>query len=250
MDVPRRDDEVEGADGTPVGRRAALGLLGLGAAGVVFGAGVQERIARLLAPIAARDPTGLTQLIPGAGGFRIYTVTGSLPNRSRAAWKLKVHGLVDHPFTIGYSELVEMEPTGITADFQCVTGWRVQDVRWKGVKLADLLERAGVQDAGSHLRLTSFDGAYTESLTLAQARRDDVLVAYEMLGKGVSSEHGGPVRLYVAPMYGYKSLKWLETIEVVDELIPGYWEERGYDVDGWVGRSNGRSDDPPEVHGS
>ncbi|CAN5445020.1 hypothetical protein BH10ACT1_BH10ACT1_15620 [soil metagenome] len=215
-----------------------------------FGSRLQDRIAGVLAPIAAKDPTGLTALIPGAGGFRIYTVTGDLPKRSKAAWKLKVHGLVDDPFTIGFSELIEMEPTGLTADFQCVTGWRVQDVRWKGVKLRDLLDRAGVQAAGTHLRLTSFDGAYTESLTMEQARRPDVLVAYEMLGKPVTSDHGGPVRLYVAPMYGYKSLKWLETIEVVDELVPGYWEERGYDVDGFVGSSNGRHDEMPEVTGS
>jgi DMSO/TMAO reductase YedYZ molybdopterin-dependent catalytic subunit len=48
----------------------------------------------------------------------------------------------------------------------------------------------------------------------------------------------------VAPMYGYKSLKWLERIEVVNELDPGYWEERGYDVDAWIGKSNGRDDEP------
>ena len=60
----------------------------------------------------------------------------------------------------------------------------------------------------------------------------------------VSREHGGPVRLFVGPMYGYKSLKWLERIEVVDALHEGYWEVRGYDVDAWVGRSNGRRDEP------
>jgi DMSO/TMAO reductase YedYZ molybdopterin-dependent catalytic subunit len=48
----------------------------------------------------------------------------------------------------------------------------------------------------------------------------------------------------VLPMYGYKSLKWLDRIELTREVEPGYWEHRGYDVDGWVGRSNGRSDDP------
>ena len=69
----------------------------------------------------------------------------------------------------------------------------------------------------------------------------------EMLGGAVSSDHGGPVRLYVAPMYGYKSIKWLDGIEVVDREIAGYWEERGYDVDAWVGGSNGRNDEPPEV---
>jgi DMSO/TMAO reductase YedYZ molybdopterin-dependent catalytic subunit len=65
-----------------------------------------------------------------------------------------------------------------------------------------------------------------------------------MYGKPVTREHGGPVRLLVAPMYGYKSLKWLSNIDVVDTVIPGYWEQRGYDIDAWVGQSNGRSDEP------
>ena len=92
------------------------------------------------------------------------------------------------------------------------------------------------------LRFTSFDGVYTESLTLAQARRRDILVATSMLGKPVTPDHGGPVRLYVSPMYGYKSLKWLGGIEVTDAVLPGYWEDNGYDVDAWVGHSNGRGD--------
>ncbi len=70
-----------------------------------------------------------------------------------------------------------------------------------------------------------------------------MLAAYRLDGSTLSQAHGGPVRLYVAPMYGYKSLKWLDRIEVVDRVEPGYWEVRGYDVDAWVGRSNGRSDD-------
>jgi DMSO/TMAO reductase YedYZ molybdopterin-dependent catalytic subunit len=67
-----------------------------------------------------------------------------------------------------------------------------------------------------------------------------------MLDGPLTHEHGGPVRLYVAPMYGYKSLKWLDRVEVVTALDeptdPGYWENLGYDVDAWVGGSNGRSD--------
>jgi DMSO/TMAO reductase YedYZ molybdopterin-dependent catalytic subunit len=78
-----------------------------------------------------------------------------------------------------------------------------------------------------------------------QARRADVIVAYEMEGMPVTSAHGGPVRLYVAPMYGYKSIKWLDTIEVTDPPArEGYWEVRGYDTDGWIGKSNGRDDRP------
>ena len=196
---------------------------------------------REVGPLIAKDGTGLASLLP-IGRFRIYTVTGGLPSRSRADYRLKVDGLVDQPFTLTYDELVAMPPTKLTRDFQCVTGWRVPEVEWKGVRLADLLDRAGVQARATALRFHSFDGAYTESLTLAQARRNDVIIAYELEGSPLSDEHGGPARLYVAPMYGYKSCKRLDRIELTKSVEEGYWEERGYDVDGWVGRSNGRDD--------
>ena len=56
-----------------------------------------------------------------------------------------------------------------------------------------------------------------------------------MLGANVTPDHGGPVRLYVAPMYGYKSIKWLNRIEVTDVIVPGYWEDNGYPVNAWIG---------------
>lgn len=228
--------------GTPVGRRVVLGLLGVGALGVVTGARIQDFLERTLGPVVAKDGTGFSALLP-FGRFRIYTVTGSLPERSPAEWSMRVGGLVEQPMRLSYDDLLDMEPTALTRDFQCVTGWRVSDVAWRGVRLADVLDRAGVRSSAKAVRFTSFDGAYTESLTLAQARRRDVILAYEMEGSPVSSAHGGPVRLYVAPMYGYKSIKWLDGIEVTDRVIPGYWEQRGYDVDAWVGRSNGRDDE-------
>ena len=236
-DLTGRDPAVTEAPGTPIGRRVVLGMLGLGAAGVLFGKAAQDRIATALSPSVAA-------LLPSGGRFRIYTVTGFLPRKAASDYRFSLGGLVDRPIELGFDELVAMAPTALTRDFQCVTGWRVPDVAWKGVKLADLLDAAGVQAGATAIRLFSFDGAYTESLTLEQARRDDVLVAYEMEGKPVTRAHGGPVRLLMAPMYGYKSIKWLDRIEVVDEVVPGYWEERGYDIDAWVGTSNGRNDSP------
>ena len=220
-----------------------LGLVGLGAAGVLVGAHVQDWLEQLMAPVEARDFTGITSLLP-LGRFRFYSITGGFPHRSRDAYRLSVTGLVDHPFTITYDELTAMPQTELVRDFQCVTGWRVPHQHWTGVKLSALLDRAGVTPHATALRFVSFDGEYTESLTLDQARRPDVLVAYEMLGASVTRDHGGPVRLYVAPMYGYKSLKWLDGIEVTNKVIPGYWEQNGYDVDAWIGRSNGRDDAP------
>jgi DMSO/TMAO reductase YedYZ molybdopterin-dependent catalytic subunit len=217
--------------------------VGLGAAGVVFGARVQDRLGKALAPIQAKDPSGLAALLP-FGRFRFYTVTGGFPKRERDVYTLRVDGLVKRPFTIAYRELVALPETQITRDFQCVTGWRVPDVQWKGVQLRTLLDRAGVKDEATALRFVSFDGKYTESLTLEQARRPDVLVAYELEGEPLSTIHGGPARLFVAPMYGYKSCKWLERIELTERVVPGYWQQYGYDVDAWVGKSNGRDDEP------
>ena len=219
-------------------------MMGTGLAGILFGSKAADLLERVVAPIASRDGTGFLSLFP-VGRFRIYTVTGRLHSRSDADYRLQVGGFVQAPVTLTLDELRAMPPTRMTKDFQCVTGWRVQDVKWVGVRLADLLDRAGVKAGAQGVRFLSFDGVYTETLTMDQARRDDVIVAYQLEGKPISTAHGGPVRLYVAPMYGYKSCKWLERVEVTEgPPAPGFWEERGYDVDAWIGSSNGR-DDPP-----
>ncbi len=243
-DKPLKDLAPEWAQpSTPVTRRVFLGLSALGVAGIAVGGAVADWVNR--SPIGrAASSAGVADLIPLGEAFRYYTVTDGFPSRSTAKYQLRVHGLVDHELKLSYADLASRTPTHLTKDFQCVTGWRVTGVHWTGVKLSDLLDEAGVQSKGKALRFTSFDGVYTESLTLDQARRPDVIVAYQMEGKTVSTEHGGPVRLYVAPMYGYKSCKWLDGIEVVDAVEPGYWENEGYDVDAWIGHSNGRDDKP------
>lgn len=231
---------VKTALGTPVGRRVVMGMLGLGAVGVVFGRQLNSAVTTT---INAAAP-GLGQILPAAGGFRIYTVTNGYPEMSKADYRLRVSGAVAQELNLTFSDLETLPQTSMTKDFQCVTGWRVDDVPWTGVLLSDILAVAGAKPGATALAIDSFDGAYTESLTMEQALRPDMLVAMSMYGKPITREHGGPVRLYVAPMYGYKSLKWLSAIEVIGEVIPGYWEQRGYDIDAWIGQSNGRSDEP------
>jgi len=227
-----------------VGRRVVLGLLGLGAVGIVTGSKLQNLLERGLAPLENHDPTGLVSLLPIGDTFRFYSVTHSVPDRTAADYRLSVSGLVQRPATYTLADLQSMPQTAVVRDFQCVTGWRVPGVHWRGVQLSHLLDLAGPAASATAIRFISFDGTYTESLTLDQARLPDVLVALDMLGAPVTHDHGGPVRLYVAPMYGYKSLKWLSGIELTADVVPGYWEHRGYSINGWVGRSNGRSDEP------
>ncbi|MGP9021732.1 molybdopterin-dependent oxidoreductase [Streptomyces sp. BR1] len=232
------------AETAPVGRRIVLGMLGLGVAGVAAAPVLQRGLEAFLGAAAGKDPTGLTGLLPNGGGFRYYSVADSVPHRSAADYRLSVDGLVERPGTYTLDALRAMPQTRLVRDVQCVTGWRVPGTPFAGVRLSRLLDAAGVRPGAGAVRFTCFDGTYTESLTLEQARRDDVLVALSMQDKPVSHAHGGPVRLYVAPMYFYKSAKWLSGITVTGKVQRGFWEERGYDTDAWVGRSNGREDHP------
>jgi DMSO/TMAO reductase YedYZ molybdopterin-dependent catalytic subunit len=221
-------------DGAPVGRRTVLGLAALGAVGVLGGDWVQNALGRLLGPLEYRDPTGLLSLLPIGETFRFYSVTGSVPTRSAAAYRLDVSGLVGRTASYTLADLNAMPQTSLVRDFHCVTGWRVPGVQWTGVPLSAVLDRSDPSPGATAVRFRSFDGTYTESLPLAEARRPDVLVALRMLGAPVTPEHGGPVRMYAASMYGYKSTKWLSGIELTHGQVPGYWEAYGYDIDGTI----------------
>ncbi|MFJ9738719.1 molybdopterin-dependent oxidoreductase [Streptomyces sp. NPDC101166] len=230
--------------GAPVGRRVFLGTLGLGALGVFAAPTLQRGLEDFLGGAADKDPTGLTGLLPNGGGFRYYSVASSVPHKNAGSYRLTVDGLVDRPTAYTLADLKALPQTRVVKDVQCVTGWRVPGTPFEGVRLSALLDAAGVRADAGAVRFTCFDGVYSESLTLAQARRADVLVALRMRDEDLGHDHGGPVRLYVAPMYFYKSAKWLSGITVTEKVRPGYWEERGYDVDAWVGRSNRRDDEP------
>ena len=227
-------DEPREPAGAPVGRRTILGLAALGAAGVLGGNWVQNALGRLLGPIEAHDPTGLLSLLPIGQTFRFYSVTGSVPTRDAAAYRLDVSGLVGRPTSYTVADLRAMPQASLVSDFHCVTGWRVPGVHWTGVPLSAVLDRSEPAPGATAVRFTSFDGTYTESMTLTEARRTDVLIALRMLGAPVTPEHGGPVRMYAASMYGYKSTKWLSGIELTQDEVPGYWEQYGYDIDGTI----------------
>jgi DMSO/TMAO reductase YedYZ molybdopterin-dependent catalytic subunit len=229
-------------DGAPVGRRAMLGMLGAGAAGLAAAPYLQRGWEGFLGAASQVDATGITGLLPNPGGFRYYSVVGSVPRKNETNYQLSIGGLVDRPKTYTLPELRAMPQTRVVRDVLCTDGWRVNNTPFEGVRLADLLDAAGVRPGGKAVRFTCFDGAYTESLTLDQARRSDVLVALNMQDKPITHEHGGPVRLYVAPMYFYKSAKWLSGISITDKVVPGYWEERGYAVDGWLDDADRHSD--------
>ncbi len=230
---------VKRAKPVAVGRRVFLGLAGLGALGIAFGSKVQNAL-----DSAFGHGLGF---LPFGDEFTIYSITGNYPVISRERYRLKVSGLVDRPTTFTLADLEAMPKTSFVKNFHCVTGWEVHNVHWEGVQLSHILDTVGVQEGAVALSFDSYDHADSESLTLDQARLPDVIVAYRMLGAPVTTPHGGPVRLYVAPMFGYKSLKWLSAIRVVDNVKPGFWEVNGYPVNGWLDGATGPTDPDPSL---
>ena len=192
----------------------------------------------VLSPLTSSVSQLFGNLFP-VGGWRIYTVSGSMPIFDERSWRLEVGGLVGKSRMFTYQELAALPRVHEVRDFHCVTGWTVHNVRWSGVRLSYLLELVEPNASAKAVRFTSLEQPYNDSLSLDQARQHDVLLALEMDGKPLSRPHGSPVRVVIPEMYGYKGVKWLTKIELLDHQPTGYWEGLGYDQNAWVGRSNG-----------
>ena len=185
-------------------------------------------------------PATLRRALPSSG-WRIYTVADTMPVFHPESWRLEVYGLVERPLKLSYVDLRALPRAEQVSDFHCVTGWTVRNVRWGGVRFADLLAAAKPRPAAKALWFVSAEQPYVDSLTLEQARLADAMLAYEMDGAQLARPHGAPARVVIPEMYGYKNTKWVQKIVVSDTAVAGYWEQRGYDRDAWVGRSNGYS---------
>ena len=217
------------------GRRTFLAVTAAGLSSLAWGKPVWQAFSHATQPLQdALLPPGL---LPD--GWRIYTVAASMPRFDPGTWRLQIDGLVEQPQSLTYDELRRLPRAEQVSTFHCVTGWSVKNVRWAGVRFRDLLAPARPLANGTVLSFVSAEKPYVDTLTLRQAELHDAMLAYEMDGAPLAREHGAPVRVVIPEMYGYKNVKWVERITVADAVESGYWEQRGYDVDAWVGRSNG-----------
>ena len=156
---------------------------------------------------------------------------GDVPTYAPGDWDLKIFGLVDKPFTINLDELKSMPAVTLLTDIHCVTKWSKFNTTWKGVRVRDLFERAGMQ-AGAAYIMGHAEHGYTANLPLADVLLDESLVVYEYEGEEIEPIHGGPVRLLVPHLYFWKSPKWLRGLELRATDAPGFWEQNGYNMYG------------------
>jgi DMSO/TMAO reductase YedYZ molybdopterin-dependent catalytic subunit len=225
-------------DEVRVGRAAFLTTIGLGALGVAFGSRVTSALHSPINDVGSVVPSGLKALLP-TGGWRIYSINPPWPVFHPATYKLTVSGLVEKPAVLSWDEISNLPTVKQVSTFHCVTGWTVGNVHWEGVQLQTLWDMVQPMSTAKYINFVSMEKDYVDTLSLPQSLLPHVMLAHTMDGKPLPREHGAPLRLIIPEMYGYKNVKWVHKLELVPTLHPGFWEQNGYDVDAWVGRSNG-----------
>jgi DMSO/TMAO reductase YedYZ molybdopterin-dependent catalytic subunit len=129
---------------------------------------------------------------------------------------LRATGPGASPLNVPIGSLVSMPRRKVTADFHCVAGWSVQNLRWEGVAFRDFYDQVLAPIAGdriTHVRFVGIDG-FRSVLPLEDAIEDDVMLADHLDGAPLQPDHGGPVRVVAPSRYAYKSVKHLEAIEL------------------------------------
>jgi DMSO/TMAO reductase YedYZ molybdopterin-dependent catalytic subunit len=146
-------------------------------------------------------------------------------------WSFTVSGLVEHPFTLTYDELLALPRMSVVCDIHCVTTWTRLDNTFEGVPVQALLKRAGVKPDAKFCLVVA-EQEFTTNLSLADLDRPENLIALKWNGEWLMPEHGWPARLLVPHLYFWKSAKWARGLELLDKDIPGFWEQNGYHMHG------------------
>lgn len=152
---------------------------------------------------------------------------GVQPTITTAEWMLEVKGDCEHPCRLTYFDLLKMPVIADTSDFHCVTGWSRLQIHWRGVRFSDIAKKVSVRSSAQYVFIQSYDD-YTTNLSLDEAMKYDVLLAFEAEGHPLEKEHGGPVRMITPQLWAWKGAKWIRSIEFIQNDKRGFWEQRGY----------------------
>jgi sulfane dehydrogenase subunit SoxC len=185
-------------------------------------------------------------------GMHYLLIHFDIPAADLDAWTIDVGGLVERPFTLSVAELRSRPAVTMPVTMECAGNGRARlDPRplsqpwldeaigtgtWTGTPLGPILAEAGLDETAVEVVFRGADHGtqyevehdYERSLSVADAMRDDVLLAYELNGQPLPPQHGFPVRLLVPGWYGMTNVKWLRSITAVAEAFDGFqmWSYR------------------------
>jgi len=185
-------------------------------------------------------------------GLHYLLVHFDIPAIDEATWRLQIGGLVETALSLALEELKALPAKTLRVTMECAGNGRgqlsprypsvpwleegVSTADWTGVALAELLRKAGLRQNATELVFHGADRGFdagvehnfARSLALAEALREEVLVAYTMNGAPLPPQHGAPLRLIVPRWYGMASVKWLQAIEAIDHPFDGLQQARSY----------------------
>lgn len=156
---------------------------------------------------------------------------GGIPGFDPETWDFRTAGLVENPLCLTWREFLALPKLEVTADFHCVTRWSRFDNRWEGVAFRTICEMTRPGQAAAGVMVHCGEG-YTTNVPLKDLLQGNVLFALKHDGELLAPEHGGPLRLVVPKLYGWKSAKWVRGLEFVTHEKPGFWEQNGYHIYG------------------
>jgi len=173
-----------------------------------------------------------------------------IPEVKERDWTLVIDGLVERPLTLSLSDLKRFPRSELVGVLECagngrsfysptVAGaqWRfgsVGNARWSGVRLRDVLQKAGLKPGTSQLLMDGADVPlgkmpdFQRTLPVEKGLHEDTLLAFEMNGKPLTAQHGFPLRVIAPGWAGDSWIKWLQHIEVLDHEFDGFWMKTAY----------------------
>jgi DMSO/TMAO reductase YedYZ molybdopterin-dependent catalytic subunit len=257
------------AAGVDPGRRLSmvtLGFVGLGLLGGVAGTVISRRLHSVsgdrdsfalpsapppspvpanVAPAGVQLPSFIT---PNGDFYRIDTAL-SVPQLSRADFRLRIHGMVDREVTYTFDDLKKFEPIEKVVTLTCVSnpvgGDLISNATWTGYRVRDLLHDAGIHTDADMVLSTSVDGFTAGTPVEALTDGRDAMLAIGMNGVPLPVEHGYPARLVVPGLYGYVSAtKWVVDLELTRfDKVQAYWSKLGWSERGPI-KTESRIDVP------
>lgn len=184
-------------------------------------------------------------------GMHYLLIHFDVPEVDAATWALKVEGSVSRALRLTLDDIKKRPSRTIAVTMECAGNGRalltprpisqpwlmgaVGTAEWTGAPLREILDEAGVRAQAAEILFTGLDRgvqgdevqAYQRSLTMDEATRPEVLLAYLMNGEPLQPQHGYPLRLIVPDWYGMTSVKWLDRIEAIEQPFQGY-QQRAY----------------------
>ena len=156
---------------------------------------------------------------------------GPTPKVDLETWQFRIFGLVEEEVVLDWDRFMSLEKITVDRAFHCVTQWSRLENTWEGVAFSGVMKLIKSKPEGRYVMVHCY-GGYTTNLPLDVLLDDDVLFAYRHDGEPLPPEHGGPLRLVVPRRYGWKSAKWVNGLEFMAQDAPGFWETRGYNMNG------------------